>query len=444
MASERLGMNPERVTQQAGIIRSRSMQLGSIADEIAQTGQASRLPGLFGLMPGNLVITQGSIWLAEAAAADIRSAAASAQELVARLLAEVLDQRDTSSSGDGYREGISRAQAERLYERVKNDPGALDHLSPVQVSMWWNRLSESQQDELVADHHWLVGNTNGIPFDRRVEANRISARTLLTDTDLSDEQRGYLERVEQGNVTLVSFDPANDRIIEMIGEITPDTRNIVNFVPGTTADMDGFYRGETQELGHAISDGTKPPGSTVVFVYKDSPFPTFDLLSGVHNNSWAAQVGDPYSEFNSALRLENSAGIPVTSIEHSFGSSAGGHAESRGAVFDNRIVLGGIGMTDGWTPNKTTDYYSFTGPDDAIRLARGVTVGDDLGYSVPPTAANGFVELSTGFEDVAAPRNAWETPGYLGEAVDQHSRVAGVDDNQVTIGQIVEILELKR
>jgi len=456
MADRAIGMDPMAVSEQSRVISGHTATLTELADEVARTGEASRWPGVFGLFPGNLILTKGSIFLAENAASDVRLAAEAAHELIGRLGVNVSEQIAASSAGDGYADGqMSKRQADELYERVMRDPHALDDMSPEQVAQWWSTLSKTQQDAFVSEQHWVAGNTNGIPFDRRAQANQLNAEEmLLSGTPLSDAQREYLEQVAglhvnaDGEVVrdaptknLISFDPAADRIIEMIGELGPETTNIVEYVPGTASTMNDFYTEGTQGMGNALVDGANPPGSTVVFVYKDSPFPGWDATTGVYHSSSASSAGGPYHDFNTALAMENTDGASVTSIEHSYGSSVGGYAETQGTHFDNRIVLGGIGMTDDWTPDPDTNYYSYTGPDDIIRLAREKGSEEtNTGYEMTPTAENGFIELDTGYDDIPSPTFIWDVPGYVEDAADQHRRVGGVDDNQVVVGGIIEIL----
>lgn len=457
MAERNVGMDPGLVAAQSALVGSHSMTLASLADEIGQTGEASRWPGMFGLLPGNIVMTQASIWLAESAASDVRAAAASATELIGRLSAGMAEQIEASSAGEGYRDGkMGVAQADGLYARAIHDPDALVGMTPQYIAAWWDRLTPQQRLDFASDHPEIAGNTNGIPFDVRVEANRLNAeRVLLAGGTLSTDQRIYLEMVsgievdangiatpQAGEPTkkLISFDPEADRIIEMIGEITPETKNLVTYVPGTTADLDGFYGGGTQQIGQNLV-ATALSRDTVAFVYKDSPFPTFDP-DGVYNSSWAATVGMPYYDFSTALDLENVYGAATTSIEHSFGSSAGGYAETQGTQFDNRIVLAGIGMGDDWKANPSTNYYSFTGPDDVIRLAREKGSDDlNLGYPISPTAENGFTELGTGFADAPPTAVPGQAIKNLVEGVGQHTRVSGVEDNRETLSQILSILE---
>lgn len=427
--AKNLGMTPATVAEQARSMHSHMSVLDSIISDIAHAGEASRWPGPFGLLPGNKIMTEGSILLSENAATDVQLAVDAAAELLERLQVSIGEQNEASAAGDGYHDGTtSKRNADDLYLRAMNDPTALEGMTPAQVNAWWNRLSKQQQDDFVARNPQAAGNTNGIPFANRVEANRLNAEQLLSSgTNLSKNQREYLEKVAAGDKSLISFDPKNDRIIEMIGDLGPNTTNIVNYVPGTGTTMDSIYGEGPQGMAHALVDGAIPPGSTVAFVYKDAPFPGWGANDGVYHSSSAARAGGPYHDFNSALALENSNGASVTSVEHSFGSSVGGYAETQGTHFDKRVVLGGIGMTDDWKPSSGTDYYSYTGDHDIIRAARGKGSEDtNTGYEIPPTSENGFIELDPDIHDLSP--------------IDQHTHVASPDNNQVVVDGILEII----
>lgn len=459
MASSQIGMNTDSVAHQMGQISSYTSQLDGLAEQASATASEHLNPWLAGgislLSPvlgggavaTHFVLTEASRALVASAVSDIRFASASAADLIGRLGVNIAEQTQASSATDGYLDGlISQQQADQLVKDVLADPSALDGMTPQQVQAWWARLTDAQKNELMENRPEVIGNTNGVPFDVRVEANQRNAETALQNTKgMTPEQIEYLNEVADGDRTLISFDPENDRIIEMVGTLDENTQNIVNYVPGTAATMDGFYQGTTQEVGQYLVDNAVPPGSTVAFIYKDSPFPTFNP-DGVYNSSWSAEVGNPYHNFNTALSFENPGGIPVTSIEHSFASSVGGYAETQGTVFDQRIVLGGIGMSEDWKPNPGTDYTSFTGPSDIIREARE-KYSDDLntGYPYPPTTENGFTERETGIEPWNPGPGGWvignPDPVQTGpNPIDQHTQVAGTEDNQVVLDQILDLL----
>lgn len=460
--AERIGMAPSTVAAHAATMRAHTGQLDFVASQVDATADSSyrrmlaAAPGLIVPLPwiraaagGVVVMSAGSIALARSAASDVRSAAEAAQSLLQRLGVNITEQIDASSANEGYLDGLmSRARAEDLYRRALADPSVLAGLSPQQVRAWWDRLSDAERDTFIRDQHWTAGNLNGIPFERRVEANRLSARAMLADggIDRDSSEYSYLTEVAEGERTLISFDPANDRIIEMIGELTESTRDIVSYVPGTTADMQGFYDAKTQEVGQYLVDHATPPGSTVAFIFKDAEFPTFGP-DGVYHSSWAASVGDPYHRFQQALGLDNPGRVPVTSIEHSFGSSVGGYAEIQGTTFDTRIVLAGAGMTDEWTPNPGTDYYSLTGGEDIIRAARGHYSEDlNTGYPHPPTTESGFTELDPELPEWRPERGviAGLHPGGQDQGMDplaQHTTIATAgSENRVALKHMLDIV----
>src|SRR6218665_3508752 len=96
-------------------------------------------------------------------------------------------------------------------------------------------------------------------------------------------------------------------------------------------------------------------GEVVAFVFKDGRFPeTADLFSnGPQINTIADRIGANYADFLKGLRASVLGGLRIVSVEHSFGSAAGGEAERRGARLDTRILLGGIGMKAGWQPDRS-------------------------------------------------------------------------------------------
>ncbi|GLJ79216.1 hypothetical protein [Microbacterium imperiale] len=83
------------------------------------------------------------------------------------------------------------------------------------------------------------------------------------------------------------------------------------------------------------------------------------------------------------------------SLEHSFGTAIGGAAESAGADFRPRVLLGGIGMLEGWEARDGTEYYAIQGPRDVNRYLDGAQVGA-LGYAITPSQENGITELDSG------------------------------------------------
>src|SRR5690606_29761599 len=75
---------------------------------------------------------------------------------------------------------------------------------------------------------------------------------------------------DDGKVRLLAFDPAQDRLIEVVGDLNEGTKNIITSVPGTSASMNDFYENKTQKMGTALVSGHP---DRVAFIWKDGQFP---------------------------------------------------------------------------------------------------------------------------------------------------------------------------
>ncbi|MFC6356452.1 hypothetical protein [Luethyella okanaganae] len=384
------------------------------------------------------------------------------------------------------------------------NPGLFDRVlarqpAAAQVADWWANLDGAAQVALLAGAPALLGALNGIPLMTRVEANRLNAVMVLADaraelaqlrreqgasasmaavyaahagggagvavgTSLDDtgsearirllgKQLAYLEQVVSGEIQLYLYDPAKDRAIEMIGD--PHAAKVVlSFLPGTDASLETMYDGVIADPefpyrrgGHqtlAAWEVGRSRGDVLAFVVKDGVFPQFSELftNGPQSNSAADRIGAAYAEFHAGLRATGVGGLPVVSVEHSFGTAAAGQAERAGAEFDTRVLLGPIGMKDGWTPNPETTYAAYAAPDDINRLfyttpwGGGLAVGD-VGYAVSPTPQNGVMNYDSGIPAdnpvgaglltlVAPPVGI---PVQVAGMVDNHNQIVGTADN---------------
>lgn len=383
MASgEKLGMTPENVEAYAHALSGYSDTLESIASDVAKAGWASRSPSLFDLIPGSsLVMTAGSIVLAESAAADVRAAVASAHELLGRLTGEVAAQRFASSAEDGsYVLGfMSAADAQAMYERIIKDPGELEGMTAAQTATFWKYLSVEQSDELWQTYPTLVGNKSGVPLIVRIEANKLNAENALADADFSTPaQESYLKLVAEGTVQLVTYDPENYRIVEAINYATWDEEQgryvprdtppgtVFTYVPGTSSDMETFYKGENyQAFVKALMLGRE---DSVAFVYKDGLFPGerpgSDPLGEAKDQSFALNSGQTLFEFQQDLGRDSSlTDARQVAIGHSWGLANVTASEVAGAHYDEVISLAGAWMPDGWEPDPSTEYSHYSYAD---------------------------------------------------------------------------------
>jgi hypothetical protein len=397
--AERMGMVPENVEAGLTQLAGHSHALRTIAHEVNRAGWASQSPSMFGLIPGyNLVMTTGSVLLAQSAAADISAALGSMDELVGRLRGEVTEQLRASSADVGYADPIvSRQDAERLYREAMDDPSVLDDLDALAVKAWWQQLTDGERAALIDEQSLTIGNLDGIPMTARAEANWHTAVRELGNPGLTTDKREYLQRVASGDVILVAYDPAGDRIIEAIGlgvmDFREDPRNptfvmgakwgddgelvakdppahVITYVPGTGSDLATFYTEENyQNFGHGIVLGHED--DSVVFVYKGGPFASD--LDEAKDQTFTLGTGRTLASFDAAIDLETGLSqASQVAIGHSWGLANVTASEIAGADYDSVISLAGAWMPDGWEPDPGTQYshHSYT---DWLRAAQ---IGD--------------------------------------------------------------------
>jgi hypothetical protein len=187
----------------------------------------------------------------------------------------------------------------------------------------------------------------------------------------------YLERVVRGEVQLYFYDSATHSVVEMVGEIGPDTTGINTYVPGTFTSALSFYRAETQQVArwlHANSEG-----SIVTLVWKVGDFPGEDKAYGSADLVRIAEANDEQrairkGEEIAAFQRELTASTRDTKADYnaigfSWGLAGITAAETAGARFDRVVSLAGAGMPSGWTPHPGTTYehFSYT---DALSMAQ--------------------------------------------------------------------------
>ena len=356
---------------------------------------------------------------------------------------------------------IERAAAFTLLDSTRATPTVVENprtvdrildaaIPAARVAAWWDALSVSQRLDLAAASPTLVGNLDGVPLASRIAANRESASRSLTaysrtGSQLAGAEASYLAHVASGTVSLYAFDISRDSIVEVVGDAVAATRSLI-FTPGTTASLADFYTGSMQSL--AAWEVAHAPSSepTVAFVYKIGSFPQWSMSDGPFDNRRSIELGVLFDRFNAGLDTTVVGSLSRTSVEHSFGSSIGGVAETLGTHFDTRIVLGGVGMVAGWEPDPSTRYVAYVAGNDVTRYIYGLVEGDTLGYAVAPSVLNGFEQ-----KDPRLSSDAWYLPvrllaGVVGPAIEvaqgffNHNRVASATDNDSVLESILDDL----
>lgn len=285
-----------------------------------------------------------------------------------------------------------------------NNPKALvDRLAgmtPDERAAFLAGLSPETLHEMVLADPQVMGNTDGVPFDTRIEANNINIRNAL-DEELKkpspdearvNQLRAMLEPIEfpPGSGTMVPrkfvgfSTEGNGRMIEMIGEIKPGIKGVGVVVPGTTTNLNGSASNHKAAVELADQSGSP------VFLYMGDDFP--QDLGKAADPSYAASMAPKLVSFGDEIDRAVGAGAPgtpVTYIGHSYGGAIVGTAEQMGLRADRILHASsaGTGILDsGYTnPNPDVQRYSMTAPGDPISLVQSLPhdLVDNGGFDLP-------------------------------------------------------------
>ena len=316
-------------------------------------------------------------------------------------------------------------------------------------------LSPAERERLVEQAPHQVGNTDGVPWDMRVAANRINIATAILDErrtldrPVEDKLRSALspgmnpadaarlwavlhtdpkmreaviaghDRAANRRIAyyetlladvpdpldrerriprqILAFDPGREMFIELSGDMAR-ARAIGVLVPGlnTTFDDTADDLATTRRLVAGSS------GDVAMINFLGGPFPTGPLVAGI------VDAAEPGYALTMAPRLvafsedvERRAGhIPVTYIGHSYGGSILGTAERFGLTADRVIYVeaagAGVGVhspADWHNRNPAVLRFSLTAPGDLIGAAQGNSLSP---HGADPDEMPGVIPLAAG------------------------------------------------
>ncbi|MCX2930375.1 alpha/beta hydrolase [Mycobacterium sp. CVI_P3] len=323
-------------------------------------------------------------------------------------------------------------------------------------------MSDAGRRRLVEQRPHEVGNTDGVPWDMRLAANRINIANAILDErrhlDAPDEVKlrtavarmrdpagaerlwatahadpalraatiaahdrdatrriAYyqslladapdpLDRDRRVPRQILGFDPQRESLIELSGDLDR-ARALAVVVPGLNTTFDG----SADDVATARRLVAGSGGNVAVISYLGGPFPTGRLLAGI------ADAADPHYALQMAPRLvafsedvERRAGaMPVTYLGHSYGGSIVGTAERLGLTADRVIYVeaagAGVGVhhpSDWHNRNPDVLRFSITAPGDPIGLVQGIPFGS---HGADPDELPGVIRLDAGRRLTGAP-----------------------------------------
>ncbi len=287
-----------------------------------------------------------------------------------------------------------------------------------------------------------VGNTPGIPFTNRAQANRTAVIAALADemdnlagleeqdaenkgnngwfgwnswddNDMDGPIADSQSRIElyqsiiDDDRQILFFDPSGDgAIAELHGDIDADTDNVGVLVPGTGSDMANIQG--TMDNAQSFVDND-PTGSLAMITWMGGDLP--DGLGDATYNHYADDLAPALVGFSGQLGDEIDAnahaGTQVTVAGHSYGGAVVGVAETYGLEADRVLHIASAGMgSDVLDPDDLpasqddVDRYSMTAPGDLIELTQGINdpfAIDRMGHGADPDTFPGTVRLETGY-----------------------------------------------
>jgi hypothetical protein len=288
-------------------------------------------------------------------------------------------------------------------------------------------LTPGQRERLIADFPRQVGNTDGIPWDMRIAANRTNIAQAVVDEP--DPYRQVFYRTLLGEVDdpagggrridrqIVAFDPARSSLVELNGDLAT-AKSVAVLVPGMNTTIEGSAA-NTATARRFVAAGR---GDVAILTYLGGPFPRGNLVSGVVDAAsprYALDMAPRLVAFSEdvdrtvdARAAKAGAPVGVTYIGHSYGGSILGTAEAMGLTADQTMYVAaagaGVGVDDpsDWH-NRNPDVlrYSMTAPGDLIQAVQGIPGGP---HGADPDEMAGVIHLATGYYDDGRVMGGWD------------------------------------
>jgi hypothetical protein len=270
-------------------------------------------------------------------------------------------------------------------------------------------MSPAQRQRLIAEFPQAVGNTDGVPWDMRVAANRVNIAQAIVDSE--NAERLALYRSLLGEIDdparsgqridrqILAFDPARAALVELNGSLST-AKSVAVLVPGMNTTIEGSAA-NTQTARRFVA-ATR--GDVAAITYLGGPFPRGNPVTGVvdaANPRYALDMAPRLVSFSENVhRTVDATGrpVPVTYIGHSYGGSILGTAEALGMTADRTLYVAaaGAGVDDpGDWHNRNPDVlrFSLTAPGDPIEAVQGIPGGP---HGADPDEMPGVIRFASG------------------------------------------------
>jgi hypothetical protein len=336
---------------------------------------------------------------------------------------------------------------DRMHQLIDEPPSA------EATEAWWNGVDPATQALMVSSAYLLVGNLDGVPWNRRVEANhnglrseserlrRLIAAADGDDDADADEVRRWEKQLEsyenllddevtyragddvqtQKGHHVIVFDPSREAIAEYVGYLDADGRipastvDVGTFVPGTNSKLESFS--ENTRIARNLADKANPRGSLGMFVWQGGHFPQdLEAVDAAPSQDLAPRLA---AAVDALPTVETTS---TTVVGYSYGSAVVGLAESAGMSADRVMYVSGAGLGHGiegideFPETKDVPHYATLAPGDyTVGLIQGVQgdlLGGQQGHGTSPLGAAGVTRLETGYVDEARGQDSGALTGH--------------------------------
>ena len=286
-------------------------------------------------------------------------------------------------------------------------------------------MNPEQRQRLIDEFPKEVGNTDGVPWDMRVAANRTNIAQAIADERREHAPgsqgriafyQGLLAEVDDParngrrvDRQILAFDPDRASLIELNGNLAT-AKSLAVMVPGMNTTIEDS--GANTKTARRFVSATR--GEVATITYLGGPFPRGDIVA-----TGLVEAADPATPWTwrrawwhsarTSSRTVDATGrdIPVTYIGHSYGGSIMGTAEVFGLTADRTLYLAaagaGVGVDDpsDWH-NRNPDVlrFSMTAPGDLIEVVQGNPASP---HGADPDEMPGVIHLAAGDYDDGRP-----------------------------------------
>ena len=276
----------------------------------------------------------------------------------------------TEADRQAYYDELAGMGPDMIEEYVRLHPEVLTAVGPAGAgaamqNAFWSSLRQSQKDALMTHMPGLVGNTEGVPYDSRNQANlRVLDVVLADDWPKTDEQRRSYESIKASmdanrdapaneQRTLISFNPA-DRPLAAIAlgdlDASQNTTFVAQGMDSSTENMQDGVRGAENILREQRKYGAYGQDQAVIaWVGYDSPGKeTVGMTEHAETGGTAlAAALDGYYLTQTGAGNNPQAGL----VAHSYGCTTGAFALTETEYPINSVVfVGPAGIANDTAP----------------------------------------------------------------------------------------------